>query len=1084
MKGYTDSRLEFLTQAHRNYIAVGLVIASLFFYWLMLSPTAFPGTSTNLTAVCLGIEPQRGPGHALWLSCVYPARFLPTGWAVYALNLWSALCGALSVGLLFRFLSRWVQESILPTYGLSERTPQLAGLAAGLTGALAFATCLPVWVASTSLSMGTFHALLLLLAFNLLQDNQDRGDRWRPLALALLCGIGCVETTFFWLMAPFFMVVLLLKLYKREQAKWGLIAAIALVGVLGTTLYFLLASQFISSDGFSDINYLGGLALVLQLLKIQLMELREFLPATGWFIVLIMVFLPWIVIQFKACKSYSRGQEVSSLGFHTLLVFLVLPVQFNTPLLPWADSLPEGHLPVLEMMLTAMTLGYLTSFWVLRLLELPDVIDDDSAWRSCKRNKRERPRKLLRIMSGTILALVLFFILVAAVRNIKVTDGRNGSFVDSYVNVLLDQLTPDSWLVTDGLIDTHLALAARERGRKIEIINLVYERNPLQIRRLSNVIQTDPAFAGSTVRYCNAVRLGCATFLQEWLESDSSGTERVAFYAPPDLLFESGLYAQADRLIFRGVKDIEALRSRPLLEENQAFWLEMEKILAGPVTGGALNTLRAALRRRVSMSANNLGVLLEDLGRPEDAISAYERALDFDPDNFSAMLNVVVVTRKGVKPRAAETAELAAADALRKLKQRPDSRNLARFYGYVRVPGEFARQSSEWMRFGRPKLAEASLKRAMGLAPTGTINPLLHELAFLHLSNSRPKESEAAFMQVLKNAPSDTRALLGMVHVSNMRQDHQAARVWLDKAANAGVLETQVSLERAMIDLAEGKYADAYQRLQSLTDGNPAFLEAWALQANLLILQGKVKEAERDILPRMKKISSNTPQYITAVTEAYILRSKGPQFLKASRELYLLALRLQPSSRSVLSEILKIDYSLRDQRATELHAGALLRLDRDDPLANYVLGVLLIGRGELDGAEEHLHRSAASTPSVPVLNDWAEVLRRQGKLDKAEQVIRQALVADPKSPVALDTLACILMDAGRLSEAQESSKIARAIAPQALALKLTAVRILALSGGDPIEGRELVRQLTLQADQLSIPEREALAQAAQKFKKK
>ncbi len=1084
MKANMDVDFRFLTQANRNLIALVTGIAALLLYWLMLSPTAFPGTSANLTAVCLGIEPRLVPGHPLWMSCAFPARFLPPNWAVYALNLWSALCGAISVALLFRFLSRWVQKSIVLDRGLTESAPHLAGLAAGLAGALAFATCLPLWAASTSLNVFSFHALLLLLAFNLLQDHQDCGDRWRPLALALLCGAGCAESVLFWLMTPFFMVMLLTTLYKRKQAKVGRIMGLALAGLAGASIYVWAASLFVSSEGYMLVNHPGRLTVVVQMLRIQLAELREVLPNSGWFWVLVMVFLPWVAIQFESRKTIKRGQEVSSMGFHALLIFMVVPVQFNTFLMPWSANLPEGRLPVLEMLLTAMTLGYLTSFWLLRFMESPEVAKDGNVRSSKKRKEAKSNQKFIRIMAGAFVVMLVLLITVAAVMNAGSANGRDGRFMDSYVNTLLDHLEPDSWLVTDGLIDTHLRLAAHERGKKIHLINLSAERHPIQIRRLSNVIESDPTFAGSTVRYLNAARLGCAAFLQEWLGAGAGATERVAFYAPPDLLFESGLTAQADRLVFRGVKDIESLRSRPLLEEHRTFWTDMEKLLSGHVTGSAMNTLRAALRRRVSMTANNLGVLLEDLGQPEDARSAYERALKFDPDNFSAMLNRVVLNRKGANPLATEAAELEAAEALRKLKQRPDSRNLARFYGYVRVPGEFARQSSEWMRFGQPKLAEASLKRAMGLMPAGETNPLLQELAFLHLFNTKPDESEAAFQQVLKSSPADTRALMGMVRVSNIRKDHQAARVWLDKAAKAGVLQKQVSLELATIEIAEGHYVQAHQLLQSITDADSAFLEAWALQANLLILQNKILEAERDILPRMKKLNPDIPNYITAVTEAYILRAKGPKFLQASRELYLLALQLQPGSRSVLSEVLKIDYALRDQKATEQHAAALLRLDRDDPMANYAMGSLLIGRGDYAGAEEHLRRSAASLPSVPVLNDLAEVLRRQGKLDKAELMIRQALVTDPKSPVALDTLACILMDAGRLPEAREASNTARSFAPHALPLKLTALRLLAISGGDPVEGREMVRQLTQQAEQLSPEDRAALAEAAAKFKRR
>ncbi len=1064
-EGNTDTG--FLNRANRNWIALGIALATLALYWVMLSPTAFPGSSANLTSVCLGLEPRLAPGHPLWMSCVLSARLLPAGVAVYALNLWSALCGALSVALLFRFLSRWVEKRIVLDDGLTERAPQIAALAAGLTGAFAFATSLPLWVASTRLNVLTFHALLLVLAFNLLQDNQDRADIWRPFALALLCGVGCAESALFLLMTPFFTAMLLMSLYARGQCTWGRIAGVALTGLAGTTMYGWAATQFAGSEGFVLAGYSGRLAVVGRMLMLQLAELRELLPRSGWIWVLILVYLPWLAVQFEARNGFSRRREAASMVFHAVLILLVLPVQFNSSSLPWSANLPEGRLPVLEMLLTAMTLGYLTSFWSLCFMDSPELSEDDDPLSRNKTRDAKNISKALRQTAGAVALLLVLLITAAAVLNAAPASGRGGRFMDSYAHTLLDQLKPDSWLVTDGLIDTNLRLAARERGQKIQLISLPSERHPLQIRQLCKVLETDPAFAGERIRYLNAARLGCVALLQEWLVTDpADAAERLVFYAPPDLLFEAGLTAQADRLVFRGVKEIEALRSRPLLEEHRLFWAEMQELLDGPVKGVPVNALRGVLRRHVSMAANNLGVLLEDLERREEAGSAYLQALEFDAENFSAKLNRVVLTRKGAATAAQEAAELEAAEALRALKHRPDSGRLARFYGYVRVPSEFARQSSEWMRFGQPRMAEASLKRALDLARPGTENLFLQELAFIHLSNSRPDEGEAAYRQVLENAPADHGALMGMVRVASMRQDYQAAREWLAKADKAGVLNRHISLEQARIEIAEGSYAQAQRRLQALTDGDAAWLEAWALQANLLIAQNRADEAERDILPRMKKVSLDSPRYITALTEANILRAKGPAFFKPARESFLLALRLQPGSRSVLSEILKLDFAVNDLPSAERHAAALLRLDRDDGMANYVMGSILVERGELEGAEEYLRRAVTAGPTTSNCNDLAEVLRLLKKLPEAEQSARRALELKAENPFACDTLACVLLDAGRIDEALAASVKAREFLPDLAAFKLTAARILE-ARGDKVESRVLVHELRRRRAELS-----------------
>jgi predicted Zn-dependent protease len=169
--------------------------------------------------------------------------------------------------------------------------------------------------------------------------------------------------------------------------------------------------------------------------------------------------------------------------------------------------------------------------------------------------------------------------------------------------------------------------------------------------------------------------------------------------------------------------------------------------------------------------------------------------------------------------------------------------------------------------------------------------------------------------------------------------------------------------------------------------------------------------------------------------------------------------------------------------ATENHAHALLRIDRDDALANYLMGTLLIDRNDLAGAEAYLRRSLASAPSSVVWNDLAETLRMRGKLDEAEKAVRQALAHDPKNAFAHDTLACILIDARRLPEAKLASATACELDPKAVPFKLTEVRILARTG-DPIEAREMVRRLTQQTDYLSPRQRADLAAVATELKRR
>ena len=1052
-----DAAPDFHEKRLTNRVAAVVGFTAALFFLINMTFSFFPGMSARLTAVALGLEPRLSPSHPLWMLLTFPARLLPPQIAVTALNLWSLLCGVFSVALLYRYLSRWIHQRIVLDAGLSERSIRLAALSAAGVAAVAFATSAPLIAASTRLHLASFHILLILISFNLLQDNIDAKDRWRPFILAFLCGAGCTESVIFLVMTPYFAFMQLVALYKRQEASWARFTGLLLAGALGGSLYILAAAQFAGTPAYELAGYPSRKLVVFQMIVNQLAELKGMFAQTGWIWVLLMVFAPWLAIQFEARYGLNRRRDVATVIFNVVLILLVLPVQFNSGVLPWSESLPEGRLPVLEMLLTAMTAGYLMAFWSLRFLEPVELYESESSNR--KRDDLKKADRAMQRTAGILACGIAIMILSAAARNISISGSHGGRFAEKYAAELLDQLDGADWLVTGGTIDTLVRLAARERGMKLHVVDLARERDPVQRRALCRIIGHDPDFKERLPAHLNSARIGCATFFKEWLTSDTNAVHRVAFYTSPDLLYEAGYQVVPDRLVFRGVTGMEQAKDVSLLDRHRPFWDKMDDRLAGQAAGSPLATLRATLRRHVSMTANNLGVFLEDIQKPGEAYTAYGKALEFDSENFSALLNRVVLSRRNINPLDAEKNELEAAEMLNKIKGRPGSGHLSRYYGYVRVPGEFARLGFEWLSYGRPEMAESSLKRAISITPLSQRSTLLEGLAEIHFSNNELDQSEAAFRQILDLFPRNVNALLGMLRICVIRHNAQSAYEWLQKAADAGCDTRRLELERAKIEIVEKRYADAQRRLQTITDLDPNNIEAWACQGNLLLLQKDLVPIEKTILPRMKKISMDKPRYETALIEAYLnLAKSGRTNLINARENFLLALRLKPGSRSLLSEIVKIDYALSDMASAQQHASALLRIDRDDPSANYVMGSILVSQEDFAGAEEHLRRAVSASPSSSNCNDLAEVLRMQNKLAEAENFARKSLELDQRNPFAYDTLACILLELGDVDEALAMSLKARDIAPEELPFKLTEAKIL-LAKDNRVEARVLIHDL-------------------------
>ena len=160
--------------------------------------------------------------------------------------------------------------------------------------------------------------------------------------------------------------------------------------------------------------------------------------------------------------------------------------------------------------------------------------------------------------------------------------------------------------------------------------------------------------------------------------------------------------------------------------------------------------------------------------------------------------------------------------------------------------------------------------------------------------------------------------------------------------------------------------------------------------------------------------------YYLQATRGFVLLKKGEAKRREARDAFLAASKVRPDVSVTQKIVLGLDISLDDKDGAEAHAKDVLRRNRGEPLANYVMGSLALGRGEMDAALTYLHRAADAQQPVPLaLNDIAEALRRKKDYDEAERYARKAVKVAPSLYVAWETLGAILMDRGTgLDEAE------------------------------------------------------------------
>jgi tetratricopeptide (TPR) repeat protein len=1055
-------------------LAAGLSLLALAVYGLTLSKGVYPGESARLMAVYSGLEPLELPMHPVWgaiVSWLSAVEFLSLP---LRLNLFSALCSVLSVALLYRLMSFMVHEFIYEEYSI-EYAPRVSCWA-GAVSALAFTFAVPVWQAATRLQVQSFDMLLVLVAASLLVAYADRGWRLFLVLFALLYGVGIVESVIFIPLAPVFLFFLIAVLWKRGGLSLNRVAWMGLLSVAGLSLYWFAAKSFLATHDGEALGFAGASDVVIGVWKTQLKELRSGLPRVNWLTLLLMSVVPWLAGGFASVRALNNERSWSQYTLHVTLTVMVVLGLCNSAVSPWEILKPFGRLPVWAYAMLAMTAGYLVAYWYLLL--------------KVERPKRGHSTSVLTKQTGDWLGLIITYpliaiVLFAAVINALECRGSRGDFADRCAKEILDRLDGRTWFVTDGTLDAHLQIMARERGQELNLLCLQNDMSPFYLKWMAKQVEEKRLFPPEeSQRMKNSLTLGILPFVQDWFALDKEIEKKVAVFGVPDFWYTAGLTPVPEFFFFSGSRDIGEFKGKPLFAEYSAFWKELDGVLAPNKDGSQdpVIRLRAHLRRHMGFVANNLGVLLEDLGKEDDAFAVYTYVHNtIDPENISAMFNRFEMARNNAAAASAskEAIERELKDFISNLKRQYPLWSLSRYYGYVRSPEIFARLGWGWALSGQTGAALAGVKRAIELLPTDKRTGVMQSMAAIYALADDRNKTEAIYQDIIKNDPGNRSAMLGLARLAVQEGALEKAKSWLEQAAKSDDKRGALGVEWAVIHLMNNDMDRARLALQETTDLQPKNLQAWAMLAMVNLQQNQTDEIETVILPKMEKLAGTSDNYFIQITRAQLGLKKGKNFQQQARESFIRASMLRPDIPGVKDAILQLDIAMNDQKNAELHARQVLRADRKHALANYVMGSLRLQEGAYGEAEDFLRRSVEANPSAAALNDLAEVLRRIRRFDEAEKHIRAALELSPELYVAWETLAVILLDAGRnLDEAERAVNKSLELYGDDIRVRITLARIL-LKKGEIERARETIRQVKSRQKELSPFDQEELAKLSE-----
>lgn len=983
-------------QARR--LGYALFFAALALYLSTMAVGPAPGEPARMLADHLGLTPFRPLVHPLWNIVVLVLHAVPLGAVWTRLSVFSALCGAASVWVVFDIVRR------IPHNRTGEE--RMAGMASPfaqqLSGAVAaafLAVSAPFWIVSTRSHPGAMDVLLLLVSVLMLfRYAESPRLRWL-IGWALVTGAGCAEFATLVVYAPFMGVVALWLMYQSGQLRSRTITAMAVAGVVGLSLHAWTALRFYYSPTFEwrAFHHLPQVFWHIGVTQYHL--IAGSVPKVGWMVIATLTAVPALVIFAYPSRSTVRSALFGSIGFHFVCLLLALGILFNMPVAPW-PMLRYQPLLITPYALTAVWAGYLAGYvYIVLLSGVMFTIRNRSAFRALL-------RRGLPALWGAAL-------IVAAWLNAPQVGGRALAPVYHAVERLLSALEGRDWLLTQGVLDPNILLQARARGIDLRVIDLNQQRNEAYMAYVTTLFDD--------ARLRGLAQAGLMPMLREWLASDPEAVARVASFGPPDAWVFLECPVVPDRLVFKAFKQPEAVDPDAWMAIQRTFWSNEGTRLRRAARANK-QSAAAWLSSYVARLANDVGVFMEDRGRPEYAREAYEEARRLDPDNLSALLNLYALARTEEAPEA-EAMKAQLDRALMGVPRRAMLWSLGTRYGYVRNATLFVERGMAWAMSGRPQQAMVELKRASELAGTNTF--LQSRMAGILLAQDHPDQSEALYLQVLENNPNDIASLLGLTRLYLMRGDTVAAEPRLEHLRYLGVPPRVLLPEEAVAEVLAGRPERAKSKLFELTELEPGHVRAWIL---LLEIAQQQEDAETAEAARKALRAQSEAGHVQAALAlaSLAMREGRPDEARTRIEE---ALKASPNSLIALDMMIDLCYREGKRDEAERYIHSVLYIDPNNPKANLMLGSIQYARDQLALAEASYRASLKRERSAAALNDLAWVLHLQGKNEEAEPFVREALRADERSPTSWDTLGAVLLAQGRVEEAERAVQQALGINP-------------------------------------------------------
>jgi tetratricopeptide (TPR) repeat protein len=497
---------------------------------------------------------------------------------------------------------------------------------------------------------------------------------------------------------------------------------------------------------------------------------------------------------------------------------------------------------------------------------------------------------------------------------------------------------------------------------------------------------------------------------------------KAALKADPSATFIaeelSDLYIQSGRLREAVLEAEDALKTNPSDLNARRLLARIYTRMIGDSQANKIdeNMVKKAIEQYQKITEGDpkdveswlmLGRLDKIAQNSTDAMKAYKKALEIDPDNEDANTGLAMVYADLGDNKTA-------ADLLRKITEKnPSPRSLTSL-------AEVYEQLKDY------SLAAETLRKALEQQPGNA--DLKHALAQDLLLADQLDDALKLYQDLVAEDPKDTQSLLRISQIYRQKKDFAKAREAAEKAKQLDPNNLELLFNDVNLLEAEGKIPDAIKTLKSILDTTAKKTYSASEKANRTLLLERLGYLYRQVeqYPQAVEVFRQIPDLdsdAAARASAEIVETyrTAKDFPKAEAEAEA-ALKKYPEDRVVRSvhASLLADMGKTDQAVAETRKLMDGKNDREVyiNLAQIYDKAKNFGEmGKMLDAAEKLSQSSEEKESVLFMR--GAMYERMKNYPAAEAEFRKVLALNPDNASALNYLGYMLADRNtRLDEAQ------------------------------------------------------------------